>query len=545
MAEKKEKTLVEQYGKKAAEYITKLGQVDMEKVREQEEKKAEDRRLKLADLEAYYRQQLDGILNAQTRYRNPAATKKDLEALEAAQAEQYNRALNAWLAVRQEMGEDASADDTAYSYLQAADARGWRTGDIGSDIDFDAVRQGYAGRQEERANRASGFGAGQDASGLWLPEKAEKKYGYGGGVVGADENGKGGVYVPAGMYTAEEFEKASVDPYARVGEDGLTDGQRLLASAAARREADQQAWLASLIDSPAPYGERNDTTGWLSDEYPDIDTHAANLNDAGIHYTEAGRAYLEQLEAKRKEEEEKQSTTSQAAALAAALANAGAAGAASTGGTGGSGFGSHHSGVVPNSISNAEIQRKAGAMGKDAYLSMLDAMARGMANTGGYTNTAALQSANSVYDSYRDSLDNLSASSISESIYNNKLKSAGQQALSAAYSRYLGDSSVRAGNPEYTWLSRRENGGFGTTGAAWRANAQATQGNIGRIPAVSGGGTAQPVPGVVGGGSTPVSGTPVRASGQYRMPGQGLLAPGTMRTQDTDFLRYLSQYFKK
>ena len=393
--------------------------------------------LKLADLEAYYRDQLEQRLTGEKVYVNPNATADDLAAMDKLDAQDYNRFLNAWLAIRQEMGEDLSSDPDVWKYIQRGQEKGWDATAVGeSGIDFDAIAQGYRDYQarEESSATSGGVGGGSLAN-LWLPKKLQdedpdQRRAYNGGVID-------GHYVPAGNYTKDEYEELLTSPYNRVGEDGLTGGQRLIQQqqkrkeeaqeeAQKRREEEQarrtQEMLAGLITSTDPAtgnaAERNMTKAWITND-EQVKTQAAN---DPTRYQYGGKIPTAES-----------GTNTSADAVMAALASAETAassgsGRSSAGRAGGTGLSS---------------EEKA-QYGRDAYTSLLDAMARGMANTGGMTNTAALQAANAVYDAYAKEPE---------------LKGVAE----SAYSRYLGDSSSRAGERRYTWLNRAQNGGYGTT----------------------------------------------------------------------------------
>lgn len=503
-----------------SDYLKNLGRtIDPKDSKKAEDEAAKEAALKLSDLEAYYRDWVEGHLyHRQNVYTNPTLTDEDLAQLTQMDSDDFNRFLNAYLLILQEQGIDVNnpsgymdemqremnsldrqivelekktrnkeeqakyeelieqrrlteerynkAKDI-WKYTEDAREKGWTPDTVGdSGVDFDAINQSAEDRKYMQDRMAEGFGSGGDASGLWLPEEKPKPvYGYGGGVVGADEEGKGGVYVAPGKYTTAEFEEASVDPYARVGEDGLTGGQRLIEAAEARNQRQAAQRLASLVGQANEQASaRNNTAGWTSEEYPDIDTRVVNANTSGVTMTDAGRAYLEALEAKEAEASSRpEGSASGADALAALLGG-------STG---------NYSGRVTQRVGSTGLTEEETAQAqKDAYLAMLDAMARGRAATGGYTNSAALQAGNAVYDAYRDVLP--------------------KENLTAAYGKYLSDSGNRAGTPAYRWVNRNQNGGYGTTKAPAPATKPATQVQqpAGTIPQVSGG--------------TPVSGTPVR-----------------------------------
>lgn len=393
--------------------------------------------LKLADLEAYYRDQLEQRLSGEKVYVNPNATADDLAAMDKLDAQDYNRFLNAWLAIRQEMGEDLSSDPDVWKYIQRGQEKGWDATAVGeSGIDFDAIAQGYRDYQaREESSATSGGVGGGSLSNLWLPKKLQdedpdQRRAYNGGVID-------GHYVPAGNYTKDEYEELLESPFNRVGEDGLTDGQRLIRQqqkrkeeaqeeAQKRREEEQarrtEEMLAGLITSTNPAtgnaAERNATRAWVTND-GQVKTRVAN---DPTRYQYGGKIPTA-------ESGEDASADAVMAALASAeTAASSGSGRSSAGRAGGTGLSS---------------EEKA-QYGRDAYTSLLDAMARGMANTGGMTNTAALQAANAVYDAYARERE---------------LKGVAE----SAYSRYLGDSSSRAGERRYTWLNRAQNGGYGTT----------------------------------------------------------------------------------
>lgn len=504
-------------------YVQHLGRlIDPKDSKKAEDEAAADEAQRLADLEEYYRQWVEGHLyNRENVYTNPTLTEEDLARLTQMDSDDFNRFLNAYLLILQEQGIDVNdpssyideqqremnyldsqikelegktrtkeqqakyeqlleqrrlAEDrynkanNVWKYIEDARGKGWTPDTVGdSGADFGAIDQSAADRKYMQDRMAEGFGSGGDLSSLWAPQEEEKKpFAWNGGEYE-------GYYIPAGMYTEEQWQEAITNPSYRIGEDGLTDYQRWQKQqeeSAARR---QQQMMASLIDGSTANAPRNATTGWLSDEYADIDTRVADANTSGITLTDAGKAYLAELAAKQ-EAETAGANAGGVADLASLLS--------------GSGVGRSYSGAVTNNVGSTGLTPEETAqMQRDAYLGMLDAMARGRAATGGYTNSAALQAANSVYDAYEDVLPD-----------RNRM---------ASYLRYQGDSGNRAANPQYNWLNRATNGGYGTTEPTVNApvtGAQQTQGSIGTIPNVSGG--------------TPVSGTPVGTVTGAQMPSQ-------------------------
>lgn len=469
----------ETYGRDS--YAAYLGrQIDPEEIRKAQEDEARKAALKLSDLEAYYRQWVeDHLYNRQNVYTDPTLTQDDLARLTQMDSDDFNRFFNAYLLILQEQGIDVNDPDSfmdaqqrtlngidrqlaelenasrdgdwqtkydelirqrqaaedlynkaqgIWQYVDDARAKGWTPDAVGdSGADFSAIDGSRAGRQYREERMAEGFGSGGDLSGLWLPEQKEKKpRAYNGGIIN-------GVYVPAGTYTEEEWQAAITSPYNRVGEDGLTDGQRLIQQQQKRKEEAQkrkeeeqarrtQEMLAGLITSTDPAtgnaSDRNMTKAWITNN-EHVQTRVAN--DPTM-YKYGGKIPTAEPGA-----------NTSADAVMAALASAETAassgsGRSSAGRAGGTGL----------------SDKEKAQYGRDAYTSMLDAMARGMANTGGMTNTAALQAANAVYDAYAKEPE---------------LKGAAE----SAYSRYLGDSSSRAGERRYTWLNRAQNGGYGTT----------------------------------------------------------------------------------
>lgn len=504
-----------------SDYVKNLGRlIDPAESKKAEDEAAADEAQRLADLEAYYRQWVEGHLyNKQDVYTNPLLSEEDEARMES---DDFNRFLNAYLLILQEQGVDVNdpssyideqqremnyldsqikalegktrtkeqqakyeelleqrqlAEDRynkakgVWQYVEDARAKGWTPDTVGdSGADFGAIDQSAADRKYMQDRMAEGFGSGGDLSDLWMPEEKEpEKITWNGGEYE-------GYYIPAGIYTEEQWQEAITNQSYRIGEDGLTDYQRQEQIRQRAEEKRRAQMMASLIDGSTANAPRNATTGWLSDEYPDIDTRVADANTSGITMTDAGKAYLAELAAKQEAE-----TASANAGGVADLASL----------LGGSGVGSSYSGrAVTNNVGSTGLTPEETAqMQQDAYLGMLDAMARGRAATGGYTNSAALQAANSVYDAYEDVLPD-----------RNRM---------ASYLRYQGDSGNRAANPQYTWLNRARNGGFGTTEPTVRApvtGAQQTQGSVGTIPNVSGG--------------TPVSGTPVGTVTGAQMPSQ-------------------------
>ena len=558
----------EKYGQDAyASYLGRL--LDPKDTKKAEDEAAKKAALKLSDLEAYYRQWVeDHLYNRQNVYTNPTLTEEDLARLTQSESDDFNRFLNAYLLILQEQGIDGNdpssyideqqremnyldsqikalegktrtkeqqakyeelleqrrlAEDRynkakgVWQYVDDARAKGWTPDTVGdSGADFGAIDQSAANRQYMQDRREEGFGSGSDLSDLWLPEEKEpEKITWNGGEYE-------GYYIPAGIYTEEQWQEAITNQSYRIGEDGLSNAQREQQQREKNEARRQQQMMASLIDVNSPAESRNNTAGWLSDEYPDIDTRVADMNTSGITMTDAGKAYLAELAAK---QNATGANTGGVADLASLL--------------GGSGVGRHYSGrAVGNKVGSTGLTPEETArMQQDAYLGMLDAMARGRAATGGYTNSAALQAANSVYDAYEGALPD-----------KNRM---------ASYLRYQGDSGNRAANPQYNWLNRARNGGFGTTEPTVNApvtGAQQTQGSIGTIPNVSGG--------------TPVSGTPVgtvqgaqqggvagwlrqmlgRIPTQYSTPGyrggSQLKTPNVMQAQN-NFAQYLNSLLKR
>lgn len=508
-----------------SDYVKNLGRlIDPEESKKKEEEAARDAALKLSDLEEYYRQWVEGHLyNKQDVYTNPLLSEEDEARMES---DDFNRFLNAYLLILQEQGIDVNdpssyideqqremnyldsqikalegktrtkeqqakyeelrkqrqlAEDrynkanNVWKYVEDARGKGWTPDTVGdSGADFGAIDQSAADRKYMQDRREEGFGSGGDLSDLWMPEEKEpEKITWNGGEYE-------GYYIPAGIYTEEQWQDAITNQSYRIGEDGLTDYQRQQQIRQRAEEKRRAQMMASLIDGSTANAPRNATTGWLSDEYPDIDTRVADANTSGITMTDAGKAYLAELAAKQ-EAETTNANVGGVADLASLL--------------GGGGVGRHYSGrAVTNNVGSTGLTPEETAqMQRDAYLGMLDAMARGRAATGGYTNSAALQAANSVYDAYEGVLPD-----------KNRM---------ASYLRYQGDSGNRAANPQYNWLNRARNGGFGTTEPTVSApvtGAQQTQGSIGTIPNVSGG--------------TPVSGTPVGTVTGAQMPSQNNVA---------------------
>lgn len=511
-----------------SDYVKNLGRlIDPEESKKKEEEAARDAALKLSDLEEYYRQWVEGHLyNRENVYTNPTLTEEDLARLTQSESDDFNRFLNAYLLILQEQGidvndpedflhdlqgdmnginarikelesknrtqkEQAEYEDllkqleqaqsqydkanNVWKYIEDARAKGWTPDTVGdSGVDFGAIDQSAADWQERQdiIKYTRGFGGGPID--IWLPEEKEpEKITWNGGEYE-------GYYIPAGIYTEEQWQDAITNQSYRIGEDGLTDYQRQEQMRQRAEENRRAQMMASLIDGGTANAPRNATVGWLSDEYPDIDTRVADANTSGVTMTDAGKAYLAELAAKQEAETAK-ANAGGVADLASLL--------------GGSGVGRHYSGrAVTNNVGSTGLTPEETAqMQRDAYLGMLDAMARGRAATGGYTNSAALQAANSVYDAYEDVLPD-----------RNRM---------ASYLRYQGDSGNRAANPQYNWLNRARNGGFGTTEPTVSApvtGAQQTQGSVGTIPNVSGG--------------TPISGTPVGTVTGAQMPSQNNVA---------------------
>lgn len=511
-----------------SDYVKNLGRlIDPAESKKAEDEAAADEAQRLADLEAYYRQWVEGHLyNRENVYTNPTLTEEDLARLTQSESDDFNRFLNAYLLILQEQGIDVNdpssyideqqremnyldsqikalegktrtkeqqakyeelleqrrlAEDrynkanNVWKYVEDARGKGWTPDTVGdSGADFGAIDQSAADRKYMQDRREEGFGSGGDLSDLWMPEEKEpEKITWNGGEYE-------GYYIPAGIYTEEQWQEAITNQSYRIGEDGLTDYQRQEQMRQRAEENRRAQMMASLIDGSTANAPRNATVGWLSDEYPDIDTRVADMNTSGITMTDAGKAYLAELAAKQEAETAK-ANAGGVADLASLL--------------GGGGIGRHYSGrAVGNNVGSTGLTPEETAqMQRDAYLGMLDAMARGRAATGGYTNSASLQAANSVYDAYEDVLPD-----------RNRM---------ASYLRYQGDSGNRAANPQYNWLNRARNGGFGTTEPTVSApvtGAQQTQGSIGTIPNVSGG--------------TPVSGTPVSTVTGAQMPSQNNVA---------------------
>lgn len=559
----------EKYGQDAyASYLGRL--LDPKDTKKAEDEAAKKAALKLSDLEAYYRQWVeDHLYNTQTTYLDPTLSDDELARLTQMDSDDFNRFLNAYLLILQEQGIDVN-DPSAYlddrqremnyldeqiaelekkarnqeqqakyeelieqrklaeeqynkakgvwQYVEDARGKGWTPGTVGdSGVDFGAIDQSAADRQYMQDRREEGFGSGSDLSSLWLPKEKEVKPRVWNG--GEYE----GYYIPAGTYTEEQWQEAITNPVYRIGEDGLSSAQREQQQRENNEARRQQQMMASLIDVNSPAESRNNTAGWLSDEYPDIDTRVADMNTTGVTMTDAGKAYLAELAAKQN----------------ATGVNTNVADLASLLGSGG--VGRHYSGrAVGNKVGSTGLTPEETAqMQQDAYLGMLDAMARGRAATGGYTNSAALQAANSVYDAYEGALPD-----------RNRM---------ASYLRYQGDSGNRAAQPQYNWLNRARNGGFGTTAPKSTpapVTKPVTQGATVTIPQISGG--------------TPVSGTPVgtvtgaqmpqnnvagwiqqmlgRIPTQYSTPGfrggSQLKTPNVMQAQN-DFAQYLNSLLRK
>jgi hypothetical protein len=545
-------------------YAAYLGRrIDPEEIRKAQEDEARKAALKLSDLEAYYRQWVeDHLYNRQNVYTDPTLTQDDLARLTQMDSDDFNRFFNAYLLILQEQGIDVNDPDSfmdaqqrklngidrqlaelenasrdgdwqtkydelirqrqaaedlynkaqgIWQYVDDARAKGWTPDAVGdSGADFSAIDGSRAGRQYREERMAEGFGSGGDLSGLWLPEQKEKKpRAYNGGIIN-------GVYVPAGTYTEEEWQAAITSPYNRVGEDGLTGGQRMEQMREQAEASRRAATLASLIDVNRSTPARNNTAGWLSDEYPDINTNVANANTSGITLTDAGRAYLAELAAKN--DATADTTSDSGTDVLAALLDSGG---------GYSDRGSSNLG--PTGLTPEET----GEMQKSTYLGMLDAMARGRANTGGYTNTAALQAANAIYDAYKDVLPD-----------GNRM---------AAYLRYQGDSGNRAGQKQYSWLNRAKTGGTRAQPKTTQTvTTPTTQGSIGTIPTISGGtpvsGTPvgmlqRPTQSTVTGSSVARPGAALQGASipNYNVAGQ-LMTPQVMRAQD-DYTRLLSALF--
>lgn len=554
---KKEKTMEDIYGPQRAKYITRLGQaMDMGAQREREAAAQQRTQLTLSDLEAYYRGLLeDSLYNRNSVYTNPDMTPEERAQIEQAGADDFNRFLNAYLLILQEQGIDVN-DPSAYldatqreinglkqqirtlesgtrnaqqqtqyesllqqledaqaryskaegiwQYTDAGRANGWTPGTVGeSGADFDAIAESAQGRQEMLARMEEGFGSGGALSGLWQdPAAQERKITWEGGEYN-------GVYVQPGTYTQAQWEEAITSPYARIGEDDLTDGQRLMQMNRNARERSEAQKLASLVSENGVQYARNNTPDWTSEDVPNVDTTVANGNTSGITMTDAGRDYLAELAAKNEQET---ASGNDGSALANLLQrDEDADGTASGTGSGTS------TGYVGTGYDYAKIQN-------EAYRGMLDAMARGAARTGGYANTAALQAANEVHDAYKESVPGLN--------------------LAQAYDRYLRESGNRAGASAYRWLNRNQSGGYGTS-APTPAPATKPVQSVQTAPTVSGG--------------TPVSGTPVRVTQPSGIgtghasahlangypAGTVLRQPNVMQAQQEQIRQYLTSLLKR
>lgn len=151
---------------------------------------------------------------------------------------------------------------------------------------------------------------------------------------------------------------------------------------------DTQNAYSALSNAITPYGARNNTTGWLSDEYEDINTRTVGNAGSGVQWTQAGQDYRDQLAAAMSGN----SAASTGTAYQDYLAGLSAQGGANAGYSRPSGT-SYRAGSAGGKRSlTPDIQRQ-------AYQSMLDALVRG--SNGGMPTTNGFGAANRIYDNMR------------------------------------------------------------------------------------------------------------------------------------------------
>lgn len=293
-------------------------------------------------------------------------------------------------------GLDPYSDPEIRSAVAEATNRGWKL-PYGAGVDWDAFTRAT---QDEAYAQAIRDVYGDSPFNFGLDEEYIRANGLE-GILDADTLARNSFAPLLREETEEErrrrefeAEQAEWDERVRLA-DALQNQKRREA------EANGQRYYSGFNDTAPGYAQpaaaaeiaRNGTTGWLSDEYEDVNTRTENPYSGSVQWTEEGQAYRDRLAGALGGASAPASGAAYQDYLAGLSAQGGASagtgGTPSAGGASPSGYGGGYSGRSPSSGLSATEQQ-------DAYRSMLDALVRG--SNGGMPTKTGFTAANRIND---------------------------------------------------------------------------------------------------------------------------------------------------